>query len=226
MDRVFEDEQVLVLDKPSGIVVNKSQTAKKNTLQDQIQEYLKVDGDGIGDRQGIVHRLDKDTSGLLIVAKTQKAFTHLQAQFKERKVEKSYTALVAGLLPVKEGTIQAPVSRNPFNRKKFGVFLGGREARTDYRVIKEYHGRYSLLKLQPKTGRTHQIRIHLKHLGFPIITDSLYAGRKNWRSQRQWCSRMFLHADKISFTHPQTGKRLSFSSPLPSDLTRALQSLN
>ncbi|MBU3957392.1 RluA family pseudouridine synthase [Patescibacteria group bacterium] len=222
---ISEDRSILVLDKPAGVVVNRAKTTKEKTIQDWVENYLKIKGRGIGERAGIVHRLDKETSGLLLVAKTPKAFENLQKQFKERKVEKQYLALVHGKVEPKQGAIEAPITRSPFDRKKFGVFLGGRPAKTNYKVKKNYTlnaERLTLLELAPTTGRTHQIRVHLKYLGHSVVADEKYAGRKTARKDRQWCPRQFLHASHLAFTHPQTKKRVKFTSPLPLDLKNAL----
>lgn len=179
-------------------------------------------------RSGVVHRLDKETSGILLVAKTKEAFENLQAQFKERKVEKTYTALVHGLVEPKEGTVEATVGRLPWRRDRFGVLPGGRESKTDYEVISNLTldaNYYTLLSLYPKTGRTHQIRIHLKYLGHPVVSDEFYAGRKTARNDRKWCPRLFLHAGEIKFQHPADSKPMSFSSELPVDLRDALGKL-
>lgn len=225
----FEDKAILLLNKPAGLVVNKAKTVKQKTLQDWVQAYLKLKGNGIGARAGIVHRLDKETSGLILVAKTEKAFVSLQKQFKERKVKKKYLALVHGHLETKKGVIRASISRSPFNRKKFGVFLGGREGETGYRLLKDYEqkklGSFSLLELTPKTGRTHQIRVHLKYIGHSVVGDLQYAGRKTARQDRLWCSRQFLHASLLAFRHPETGKMVKFTSPMPDELVRALEVL-
>lgn len=222
---IFEDENLLVIDKQAGMVVNRAKTTKEKTVQDWVEDYLKIKDRGIGDRAGIVHRLDKETSGLLLIAKTLKAFANLQKQFKERKVGKQYLALVHGKVEPEEGAIEASISRSPYNRKKFGVFLGGRPAKTKYKV-KKYHKleneTFSFLELTPETGRTHQIRVHLKYLGHPVVADEKYAGRKTARADRKWCSRQFLHASSLSFVHPGTKKKVSFSSELPSELEKAL----
>jgi len=217
----FEDKFILVINKPAGMVVNRAKTTKEKTIQDWVENYLKIKNRGIGDRAGIVHRLDKETSGLLLVAKTPKAFENLQKQFKERNVEKQYLALVHGKVEPKQGTIEAPITRSPFDRKKFGVFLGGRPAKTKYKV-KKYVNSYSLLELTPETGRTHQIRVHLKYLGHSVVADEKYAGRKTARKDRQWCPRQFLHASYLAFIHPQTKKRVKFTSPLPPELKKAI----
>lgn len=222
---IFEDEFFLILDKPAGMVVNRALSVKGKTVQDWLEENLHHNQTY---RSGIVHRLDKETSGLLIVAKTTQAFENLQSQFKSREVQKSYLALVHGPVEPKEGIIEAPVGRLPWNRERFGVFPGGREAKTEYQKEASYkkEGKsYALLELKPTTGRTHQIRVHLKYLGHPVVSDLFYAGRKTSREDRKWCPRLFLHAAKISFIHPETGKKISFSSSLPQELAQALQSL-
>jgi len=157
----------------------------------------------------------------------------LQSQFKERIVKKKYLTLVHGRVSPAEGKIDAAIARSPFDRKKFGVFLGGRESQTDYRVLeirtrkfKGSHEYYSLIEAEPKTGRTHQIRVHFKHLGYSVVGDDKYAGRKTARNDRKWCPRQFLHAFWLSVIHPITGERVSFTAPLPSDLQRALDSLD
>lgn len=224
---VFEDNEVIILNKPAGIVVSPSETTKEKTVSDLVLSHLCQPAPGVGERAGIVHRLDKDTSGLLIVAKTEEAFRFLQRQFKDRTVEKEYIALVHGSLPEK-GEISAPILRNPFNRKKFGIFPGGRNALTYYTVIDRTnaHGEsLSLLRVRPLTGRTHQIRVHLKYIGHPIVSDKLYGGRKMVRADLQFCPRLFLHASRISFLHPRTAEKITFSSELPVELKNVLVSL-
>ena len=226
---IFKDESLIILDKPAGWVVNESETTKHQKV---VQNWLQKKAYPLAKRRelrsGIVHRLDKETSGILIVAKTKDAFENLQAQFRARKVKKTYTALVHGKVEPKKGTINTPVGRLPWNRERFGVIPGGRQAETAYQV-KNYYEKdgeeFTLLELKPKTGRTHQIRIHLKYLGFPIVSDEFYAGRKTARSDRAWCPRLFLHASKISFKHPKTGKNVSFKSELPDDLKSTLDLL-
>lgn len=227
---IFEDDDVLVVDKPAGMVVNRAETVKGKTLQDWVEEHLEWDWESLDfvRRSGIVHRLDKETSGLLLVAKTPQVFAALQKQFKERQVKKSYLALVHGKIEPSRGMIEASISRSPFDRKKFGVFLGGREAETKYKVLSIRYKEanfYSLVELEPKTGRTHQIRVHLKYIGHPVVGDEKYAGRKTARSDRKWCPRQFLHASFLSFTQPKTGKKIKFSSKLPSDLKQAIMSI-
>ena len=220
---IFQDESILVLDKPSGWITNDASTT---TTQPVVQTWLRENFSFplIGDRErrdGIVHRLDKETSGILVVAKTLSAFENLQSQFKERKVEKTYLALAHGEVKPPEGEISASVGRLPWRRERFGVLPGGREAVTVYKVLRIMnYGRekLSLVELYPKTGRTHQIRIHLKFIGHPVVGDYFYAGRKTAREDRTWCPRLFLHAKSISFFHPQTGRKVKFESELPKDL--------
>lgn len=239
---IFEDDQILLIDKPAGMVVNKAETTKNvETVQDWVVNKLKVKSENFKvedtdfvKRAGIVHRIDKETSGLLLIAKTEEAFNNLQAQFKERKVKKRYLALVHGKLEQKEGEINAPVGRLPWNRERFGVFPEGKEAKTNYRVVqsvnyslerksRESEGRsdgedLTLVELTPETGRTHQIRVHMQFLGHPLVGDEFYAGRKQARDDRKWCPRVFLHASSLGFFHPKTGDWLEFSCDLPSEL--------
>lgn len=227
---IFEDSEFFVVDKPSGWISNDASTT---TTQPVIQTWIRENFDYPlkGDREhrdGIVHRLDKETSGILLVAKTKDAFVGLQSQFKDRVVKKTYTALVHGKVEPEDGTVDQPVGRLPWRRDRFGVLPGGRDAKTDYNVVSTHTDKitkevYSLLKLAPKTGRTHQIRIHLKHIGHPIVSDTFYAGRKTSRKDRIWCPRLFLHAGGISFVHPKTQKQVLFESELPQDLKSSLQ---
>ena len=220
---IFEDSAMLVLDKPAGWIVNAAGTT---TTQPVVQTWLKENFDyeiSQDDeyRSGVVHRLDKDTSGILLIAKTKQAFEDLQRQFKERLVHKVYTALAHGEVKEDEGEIKATVGRLPWRRDRFGVLQGGREALTRYKkekVFEKNGEKYTLLKLFPETGRTHQIRIHLKYINHPIVSDNFYAGRKTARKDKLWCKRLFLHASEISFLHPMTNENINFKSKLPSDL--------
>ena len=231
---VFENQDFLVIEKPAGVVVNRAETVKGETVQDWVEDRLGIRNQesGISEesdfvrRAGIVHRLDKETSGLLLIAKNPESFANLQAQFKARKTRKKYLALVHGEVEPKEGRIELPIARNPFNREKFGVFPGGRKAVTEYKVIsslKVQDSNFTFLELTPLTGRTHQIRVHLKGIGHPIVSDEKYAGRKTNREDRKWCPRMFLHASFLGFFHPRTGKWMEFESELPEDLQKALE---
>lgn len=232
---VFEDEYLLVIDKPAGVVVNRADTTgNMTTVQDWVDSRYKTPDSGQNNkeeflsRSGIVHRLDKDTSGLLVVAKIPEAFERLKDQFKNRTVEKKYLALVHGWVKPESGAIRAPIARSPFNPKHFGIFPGGREAETDYRVLenrKAGNQEYSLLELIPHTGRTHQIRVHLKYINHPIVSDPIYGGRKNLQADLKFCPRLFLHATFLKFEHPVTNIELEFVLPLPSDLQRALDQL-
>lgn len=245
---LFADKDFLVVNKPSGVTVNRSDTTKAElTLQDMVESYLhlqpyysktktvsgeiKSTEETFKERSGIVHRLDKETSGILLVAKTLAAFEKLQQEFKDRTVHKSYIALAHGQLTPQEGEISVPVGRLPFNRKRFGVVAGGRDSVTKYKVRTYYtmpktKEILSLIDLFPETGRTHQIRVHLKHLNKPIVSDELYAGRKTARNDRRLLSRLFLHAAGITFMHPISGKEISFSSPLPKELQDFLNTLH
>lgn len=206
---IFEDDSFLIIDKAAGIVVNRSQSAKEETIEDWAAGKF------------IVHRLDKDTSGLLLVAKTAEAWENLKSQFKNRETVKKYLALVHGKVEPEQGTVNAPIGRNPFNRMHFGVFPGGREAVTDYKIYKCYQN-YTLLEVTPHTGRTHQIRVHLKYLNHPVVSDPIYGGRKNYQADKKWCPRLFLHATSLTIKHPVSGETKTFSSPLPADLQTAL----
>ncbi len=247
---IFEDQYLLVVDKPPGLPTTSSDTNKGPSLE----QLLATQGLSL-ERSGIVHRLDKDTSGLVLVAKTQEVMEKLQAQFKERSIEKEYVTLVHGLVEEK-GRVDAAIMRNPINREKFvvatqGLSLELREAVTEYEPIKnlqftmynlqkifsgfntiqmrklekQHYGQFTLLTCHPLTGRTHQIRVHLKYIGHPVVGDDKYAGRKMARLDRRWCPRQFLHAKKINFTHPVTKERISLESKLPEDLKKALENL-
>jgi len=226
---IFRDTDFLVIGKPPGWIVNESESARGDILQTWLAKMdypLAKDKDF---RSGIVHRLDKETSGILLVAKTEAAFVNLQAQFKERKVQKSYLALVHGKPKPGEGKIVAPVGRLPWRRDRFGILPGGREAVTLYKTMDTYRkgeNEYSLVEAYPKTGRTHQIRVHFKYLGHPVVGDEFYAGRKTARADRLWCPRLFLHAAQIEFEHPVSGEKMSFGSALPADLKKALSTLS
>lgn len=231
---IFEDESLLVLAKPPGQIVNNAQTTKKEeTLQAELEAYfgIKKAEEGIGGRAGIVHRLDKETSGILVVAKDESAFNKLQSQFKERTVEKAYVALVHGRAP-KDGEINAPLGRITSFGGKFGVVEGGRPSLTAYRALRYFQiesdkkvEELSFLDLHPQTGRTHQIRVHLKHIGHPVVSDSLYLSPKRLKEDLTFCPRLFLHAASLSFSHPASGARMRFEAELPQDLQSVLDSL-
>ena len=225
---IFQDDSLMVINKPAGIVVDKAVTNKNKTIQDWVEESFDHPlAKDFERRNGIVHRLDKDTSGVLIIAKTIGAFEELQRQFKERETGKTYEALVHGKVE-KDGEIDEPVGRLPWNRERFGVYPGGKAAKTLYHVlsIMEYgKEEFTLLELHPETGRTHQLRVHLKHIGHPIVSDSFYAGRKTARADQKWCPRLFLHAKVLEFTHPTTKEKVQYTAELPQDLQKVLSSL-
>lgn len=227
---IFETKDYFVVDKPSGWITNEAGTT---TTQPVLQTYIKSNfnyllKDSYEERNGIVHRLDKETSGIILVAKNKESFYNLQQQFKDRKVHKKYYALVHGELKNQSGVVNETVGRLPWRRDRFGVLPGGREALTKYEVEKVISGKeekFTLLKVTPETGRTHQIRIHLKHIGHPIVGDEFYAGRKTAKKDRKWCSRLFLHAGEISFIDPSSNEEIHFVSDMPSDLTDILKSI-
>jgi 23S rRNA pseudouridine1911/1915/1917 synthase len=216
---VYEDADLLVVDKPAGLAVHPAPGHPSGTLVNAVLGYLPAlaeDDDSL--RPGIVHRLDKDTSGLMVVAKNRAAQENLSDQFKNRVVKKTYLALVKGKLTPEKGIIEADIGRDRGNRQKMAVVTNGRDARTEYRVIKHI-GDYSLLEIKPETGRTHQIRVHLAAIGFPVAGDETYG------VQTPFLSRQFLHAHKLRFKLPSTGEYVEFDSPLPEDLEKALNEL-
>ena len=256
---VFEDQWIMVVDKKAGVVVNRSQTIREETLQDDLSDYFGLSGGdlGIGERAGIVHRLDRETSGLMVVAKTQGAFEDLQAQFKGRQVEKVYLALVHGQVREDWGAVEAKIARvGSFG--KFGVVdrrSEGREARTEFEVQGRYvmpeevmtglfsdqgttlgrnrvnylkrHARsYALLKVYPRTGRTHQVRVHLKSIGHPPVSDLIYTPPRLIKFDLLWCPRLFLHAWRLVFIHPEKRKQVELESDLPNELKRAILNLD
>ncbi|MBI2196797.1 RluA family pseudouridine synthase [Candidatus Daviesbacteria bacterium] len=277
---IYQDNYLLVLDKPPGLVVDQAETVKGKTLMDWLQAYYEekeYHSEDVPERMGLVHRLDKDTSGILLVGKTQPALENLQHQFKDRVVKKEYLALVHGLV-AEPGRVDAAIMRNPVNREKFtvvspgrrarpleqstpprwpnGLLGGGREAVTEYEPLERlqvtagprrgglqdifsnfnkiqmrklytaHYNLFTLLRCKPKTGRTHQIRVHLKYINHPIVSDEKYGGRKVSRLDSRWCPRIFLHAAKIGFKHPVSKEWMEFESPLPEDLKEALEKLD
>lgn len=227
---IYEDSSFFVVDKPAGWITNSASTT---TDQPVVEKWLAENFHfPIFNfpllRHGIVHRLDKETSGILIVAKTKEAFEKLQGEFKSREVQKTYTALLHGRVEPTEGKIEATIGRLPWRRDRFGVLGGGRESVSEYKVLKFYpeeRGGYSLVEFFPKTGRTHQIRVHAKYIGHAIVADEFYAGRKTARNDRKWCPRLFLHAGSIKFVHPGSGEPVEFKSELPPDLQKVLEGL-
>lgn len=228
---IYQDDSFFVIDKPSGWITNSASTT---TDQPVVEKWLAENFHfPIFNfpllRHGIVHRLDKETSGILIIAKTLEAFEKLQTEFKNREVQKTYTALLHGKVEPNEGKIEAEVGRLPWRRDRFGVVPGGRLSVSEYKVLEFIPGErggYSLVEFYPKTGRTHQIRIHAKHIGHAVVADEFYAGRKTARNDRVWCPRLFLHASAISFMHPSSGTRVEYKSELPGDLQEALSKIS
>jgi len=230
---LFENGAFLAINKPPGIVVNRAESVKGETVQEWIEKkypisniQYPISNDFIS-RAGIVHRIDKETSGILLIAKTPDAFTQLQRQFKERIVRKTYLAIVHGELKPEKGEIRAPVGRLPWNRERFGIVPGGKESVTKYKVISNFHPpsggsnsqqEFSLVELYPETGRTHQIRVHMKYINHPILGDYLYAGRKTSRDDRQWAPRVMLHAWKLICLDPSSSVPIEIIAPITDDM--------
>lgn len=268
---VYEDEDILAVSKPAGVVVNRAQTVKGETLQDWLESNVPSIEEGVKNgnypdgwmsqipdefsdeygspqdiflqRSGIAHRLDKETSGILLVAKHPGSLLELLKQFKQREIQKQYVCLVHGKFALSSGEVSVPLGRRSGNRKLFGVVAEGSPAVTQYevqefypdfdveRVVKEtgekgkrfslYQG-FSFVKCWPKTGRTHQIRVHMAHISHPIVGDKLYVGKKRNKIDSLWCERHFLHAQTIEFIHPRTKKKLELSADLGTDLKNIL----
>ncbi len=218
---IYEDPYIIVIDKPAGLVIHPAPGHYKGTLVHGLL-YKCKDLSGIGGvlRPGIVHRLDKDTSGIMLVAKNDLSHTHLMNQFKEGIIEKEYWALVHGPVKEKEGIINMPITRHPVKRKQMYVSESGKKAITLWRKIADLSNDIALISANPRTGRTHQIRVHLSYIGYPILGDHIY-GRKRGR----FASRQMLHSKRIAFQHPGTGKKLEFSSHLPEDMKRFIIAL-
>jgi len=265
---IFEDQDLLILHKPAGVVVNRAQTVVGETIQDWIsanipsvaaKEYPTDWIDLVPDaftgefgtpqsifdsRTGIAHRLDKDTSGVFVCAKHPGALVAILDQFKARTVTKKYTCLTHGKFALPKGDVSVPIGRRSSNRKLFAVVADGRSAVTQYEV-KEFFRKFntdlfvektaekkkrtslyqgfSLVSCWPKTGRTHQIRVHMAHLQHPLVGDTHYVGKKRARLDTLWCPRQFLHAAQITFIHPRTQKKVTFEAPLPTDLQEVLE---
>lgn len=221
---LYEDDHLAVIDKPAGLVVHPGDGNEQGTLVNAIlaryPQIAQIPYDAR--RRGIVHRLDKDTSGLIVIAKNAPAQLKLAEQFAKRTVEKTYLALVERIPKTLTGRIEAPIARDPHQRKRMAVIRAGKPAITEYRVIdSEFREGQALLEVNLLTGRTHQIRVHLAFIGAPIVGDTVYGFRK----QRLRIKRHFLHAAKLAFDHPVTGERLRFESPLPMALKNVLEQL-
>ncbi len=277
---LWEDEDLLVINKPAGMVVNNAKSASGLTVQQwmtdrqgadymdeilsggQQSEWLTLLPDDFSDEYGsaaeiflqrgyLVHRLDKDTSGVLILAKNPGSMINVMAQFQCRQIQKNYQCLVHGMMAARADTIKLPIMRSAEQKHRFSVDPEGRVAETKYQVIKEYtfdqsqfllrlkqlrlpvdaelerqldsyQAGFSLINCYPKTGRTHQIRVHFSFLDHPLVGDGRYTGKRRQRLDAAWCPRHFLHAENIHFSHPRTGEKISVQAPLPDDLTTAL----
>ena len=231
LDIVYEDETLVVVNKPAGLVVHPAAGTPSGTLANALAyHFQKLPGTSV--RPGIVHRLDRDTSGLLVVAKTEAALENLSDQFRDRSVYKSYVALVHGRVLSSSGKIDQPLARDRANRTRMAVVRGGRNALTLYRVQRAYE-RFTLLDVELKTGRTHQIRVHLAWLKHPVVGDETYGGGRDktiqdpqLRAHIRNLNRQFLHAEKLAFKHPATNEVVKFESALPLELSNLLLDLS
>ncbi len=245
LDVLFEDDCFVIINKFAGMVVHPAKGHWSGTLTAALAYHFQQLSDAGGlTRPGIVHRLDRDTSGVIVIAKTNEVHFKLCAQFESREVNKTYLAIVAGSLDRDRDRIIQPIGNHPYQRDKMAIRAGhhsSRDAETYFEVVKRFPG-YAFLKVQPKTGRTHQIRLHLAHIGCPVLCDRLYGGHASiMRAQLQRrqvrglpplesdseivLDRQALHAAKLEFDHPKTGERMSFEAPLPADMQRALDTL-
>ncbi len=219
---IYEDRDIIVVNKPKGMVVHPANGNPDGTLVNAIMAICKDSLSGIGGeiRPGIVHRLDKDTSGILIVAKNDKAHINLSEQIKEHKVKKTYIALVKGIVKENNATINMPIGRSEKDRKKMAVTKKGKEAITHFKVLKRYD-KYTLLEINIETGRTHQIRVHLSQIGYPIVGDEVYSkGKNEWNIKGQ-C----LHAKSLDFKHPVTNENMHLEAKIPQYFKKILEEL-
>lgn len=230
LEILFEDETLLVLNKAAGMVVHPAAGNEEHTLVNALLHHCRGQLSGIGGvaRPGIVHRLDKDTSGCLVVAKNDETHVALSAQFAGRKVDKIYEALVCGEMARERGEIRAAIARHPSHRKRMAVDEEiGRQARTSYRLVERLNGA-TMVEATLHTGRTHQIRVHFQFMGFPLVGDLTYGNRQNQRLTELTnysAPRQMLHAGKLAFTHPRSAKRVEFEAPLPADFVDAISAL-
>lgn len=226
LDIIFEDKDIIVVNKPKGMVVHPANGNPDGTLVNAIMAICKDSLSGIGGeiRPGIVHRLDKDTSGIMVIAKNDKAHINISNQIKEHKVKKTYIALVRGVIPENEATINMPIGRSEKDRKKMAVTKNGKNAITHFKVLKRYN-KYTLLQVNIETGRTHQIRVHLSQIGYPIIGDEVYSNGKNEWNIKGQC----LHAKSLEFVHPITQEKMYIEAKMPQyfeDILATLDSQN
>jgi len=224
---LYEDQDILVLFKPAGLVVHPAAGHQSGTLVHGLLHHCgTLSGISGEQRPGIVHRLDQDTSGVMVVAKNDRSHRTLVRQFSERHVKKIYLALVLGIPTATQGHIDVPIGRHQVNRKKMAArFDIGREAVTDWRIIETFGSQYSLFEVRPLTGRTHQIRVHLSHIGHPILGDQVYGKKRKNHSPIKGNIRLCLHASSLSFSHPSTGRFLRFAADLPKDMLEIIQQL-
>lgn len=223
VDVVYEDKDIIVVNKPKGMVVHPANGNPDGTLVNAILAMCKDSLSGIGGeiRPGIVHRLDKDTSGLLIIAKNNEAHVKMSKQIQDRLVTKKYIALIRGVVKDDEATIDMPIARSKVDRKKMAVDKDGKQAVTHFKVIKRYKG-YTLLEIKIDTGRTHQIRVHMAKIGYPVVGDMVYSNGKN----EFGIEGQMLHAKSLEFSHPITGKKMHLEAPLPEYFTKVLEELD
>ena len=222
IDVVYEDSDIIVVNKPKGLVVHPANGNWDGTLVNAVMAICKDSLSGIGGeiRPGIVHRLDKDTSGLLIIAKNDQAHLNMSNQIKDRQVKKIYYALVRGVVPENEATINMPIGRSTKDRKKMAVTKDGKEAITHFKVIERFN-KYTLLEVKIDTGRTHQIRVHLSQIGYPVVGDEVYSNGKNEFGVHG----QLLHAKSLDFKHPITGKPMHLETELPEEFETVLKQL-
>jgi 23S rRNA pseudouridine1911/1915/1917 synthase len=245
---LHEDDAIVVVDKPAGMIVHPAKGHWEGTLASALAHHFgALSGRGGPTRPGIVHRLDRDTSGVIVVAKNDQAHDALAAQFKSRQVDKEYLAIVVGVPDRDRDVIDEPIGNHPTQREKKAIRrhdAGAREAATEYEVIERFSG-YAFVRARPRTGRTHQIRLHLAHIGCPVLCDRLYGGRAkiaeleliprdeighderrtSHTAEVLLLDRQALHAHRLAFTHPATGERMQFEAPLPVDIVRTLAAL-
>ena len=225
---VYEDDDIIVINKPSGMVVHPANGNETGTLVNALLYHCGSSLSGINGviRPGIVHRIDKDTSGLLVVAKNDESHVYLSSLLKDHGIKRTYYAVIIGHMREQRGTIDAPIARHPVDRKKMAVVAGGKEAITHYEVIKEFNG-YSLLKLNLETGRTHQIRVHLSYKGHPIIGDTVYGGGKTpfEKANKSLLDGQALHAKELSFPHPRTKEIMHLECDFPDNFKALIERL-
>ena len=228
LDIVFEDDDIIVINKPSGMVVHPAPGNERGTLVNALLYHCKGSLSGINGviRPGIVHRIDKDTSGLLVVAKNDESHVFLSSLLKDHGIKRVYHAILTGHLKEACGTVNAPIARHPVDRKKMAVVKGGKEAVTHYTVIAEYPS-FTYAKMELETGRTHQIRVHMSHIGHPIIGDTVYGGGKTpfEKANASLLDGQILHAKELTFPHPKTGEMMHFECELPDNFKDLLERL-